>query len=262
VLYLIAAFGLLWAIRWILGRTAVALTVLSASPKGEEEEYNDDDEEEEEEEDHDDDDGDDRIRRRRRRRRHKRPAAPSAPGPTLWNPDLLEDTLRRFIQLTPAHDSGWNGSNDRHPHHNHQGDRYKTETVCRELLEHMLQMPLPKVRPAWLVNPTTKRRLELDMYNEANRIAFEYDGAQHDVFTPTWHVNEHHFEYRRLLDRLKTELCREHGVMLIRIPWTDVSARDVSLTARYLERLLASHRVPYRSITAAAAAAATSSSPA
>jgi hypothetical protein len=39
--------------------------------------------------------------------------------------------------------------------------------------------------------------------------------------------------------------------MLIRIPWTDVLARDVDLTARVLEHLLASHKVPYRSITAA-----------
>ncbi len=213
VIYLIGALALLWLVRWILVRMATAL-VHTLTP----EEYDgvdgdDDDEEETAENDEDDEEDGSRIGRRSERlhRLRGRPSATASAlsGPTLWNPELLEYTLRRFIQppSTPGNSgtSPWGTWN--------QGDRYKTEIVCRELLEHMLQMPLPKVQPAWLVNPTTKRRLGLDMYNEAHRIAFEYDGAQHDVFTPHYHTNEHHFEYRRLLDRLKqncvvsTELC-------------------------------------------------------
>lgn len=163
-------------------------------------------------------------------------AADQADPVTLWNPDRLEGTIRSFVR------GGRTGTGTGGP----PPERYRTEAVCRELLEFMLRMPLPKVRPDWLVNPTTKRRLELDMYNAEHRIAFEYDGAQHDVYTPHYHANEHHFEYRRLLDRLKTELCRERGVLLLRIPWTDVSASDTALTARYLQRLLALHRVPHR----------------
>ena len=94
----------------------------------------------------------------------------------------------------------------------------------------------------------TRRRLELDMYSEKQRLAFEYDGAQHDVYTPHFHLNEHHFAYRRLLDRLKDELCRSHGVTLIRIPWTSVSASDTVHTARFLEGLLYSHGIAYRSV--------------
>lgn len=86
------------------------------------------------------------------------------------------------------------------------------------------------------------------MFNEEHRLAFEYDGAQHDVFVPHYHQNEHHFQYRRLLDKLKTELCHEAGVTLIRIPWHRVSARDDVATAQYLEQLLARHGLPYTSV--------------
>lgn len=168
---------------------------------------------------------------------------PAPPSATLWNPDRLEGMIRSFIgggRPGGGGNGGGGGGGGPPP------ERHRTEAVCRELLEFMLQMPLPKVRPDWLVNPTTKRRLELDMYNAEHRIAFEYDGAQHDVYTPHYHANEHHFEYRRLLDRLKTELCRERGVLLLRIPWTDVSASDRPRTARYLQRLLSLHRVPHR----------------
>jgi hypothetical protein len=154
---------------------------------------------------------------------------------TLYNPRRLRETLSQFTLPPPSVTADAPG-------------RHRTEALCRRMLEHMLEMELPKCRPAWLVNPTTKRRLELDMYNEAHKLAFEYDGAQHDVYTPHYHTNEHHFEYRRLLDKLKTELCRDAGITLIRIPWTSVAVRDPVQTACFLERLLYTHRLPYRSV--------------
>jgi outer membrane biogenesis lipoprotein LolB len=124
---------------------------------------------------------------------------------TLHNPTKLHDTLSSF--LCPPQSVIYNNNNGRH----------KTEQMCRRLLERMIGLDLPKVRPKWLVNPSTKRSLELDMYNHEAKLAFEYDGAQHNVFTPHFHANEYHFEYRRLLDKLKSELCKEAGVTLIRI---------------------------------------------
>lgn len=169
---------------------------------------------------------------------------------TLYNPTKLKETLSQFGRrcLRSACVPGSvqsRGDSQSSPH----SDRHRTEALCRQLLETMLQMELPKCRPRWLVNPTTKRCLELDMYNEEHHLAFEYDGAQHDVYTPHYHVNEDHFAYRQLLDRLKTELCREAGVTLIRIPWSEVSFRDTLRTARFLERLLYTHGLPYRPVT-------------
>jgi hypothetical protein len=153
--------------------------------------------------------------------------------PTILDPGRLKDALDFFVGAArgAAADAG--------------GERHRTEAMCRALLETMLQMKLPKVRPKWLVNPTTKRSLELDMYNERHKLAFEYDGAQHDVFVPHFHANKYHFEYRRLLDKLKTELCRDAGVTLIRIPWKEVSRSDEVRTARYLQQLLYTNGIPY-----------------
>ena len=160
--------------------------------------------------------------------------------PTLYDPRKLHETLT-FFAATPHRDQSRS-----------QKDKHQTEHLCRQVLEAMIGLKLPKVRPKWLVNPTTKRCLELDMYNEEHKLAFEYDGSQHDVYTPHYHTNEHHFQYRKLLDKLKNELCREAGVSLIRIPWMQVSCRDEVRTARFLEQLLYTHGIPHRSVLKAA----------
>lgn len=149
--------------------------------------------------------------------------------PTLYDPRRLQDVLRVFV------------ANESNGTMGHRAPRHRTEAMCRALLEDMLGLPLPKCRPRFLLNPVTNRCLELDMYNEEARLAFEYDGAQHDVFTPHYHANEYHFQYRRLLDRLKSDLCRSAGVRLIRIPWREVRVSDPRGTARYLRALLRSH---------------------
>jgi hypothetical protein len=86
------------------------------------------------------------------------------------------------------------------------------------------------------------------MYNAEHKIAFEYDGAQHSVYTPHYHLNEHHFQYRRLLDRLKDEICREAGVTLIRIPWGQIAPSDPVRTARFLEKMLYTKGIPFHTI--------------
>lgn len=149
---------------------------------------------------------------------------------TLYNPHKLESTLSRFAASQTHVQVGAFFGRKSAP----KEARHRTESLCRSLLEKMLEMKLTKCRPKWLLNPTTKRCLELDMYNEEHKLAFEYDGAQHDVYTPHYHTNEAHFEYRRLLDKLKNELCREAGVLLIRIPWTEVSTKDKVRTRRAL----------------------------
>lgn len=158
--------------------------------------------------------------------------------PTLYEPNRLKEVIEIFA----------GGDANACVNRKRSGEtRHRTETLCRMLLERMLGMDLPKVRPKFLRNPTTNRCLELDMYNEANRIAFEYDGAQHDVYTPHFHTNYYHFEYRKLLDRLKTDLCKEHGIKLIRISWEAVKVSDPIVTAQYLEQLLREHGVPFKS---------------
>ena len=163
----------------------------------------------------------------------RRRRAPAAAATTLHDPQRLQTALQLFATTDhrpPPHDG-----------------RMRTEHLCRVLLEAMLGFPLPKVRPKWLKNPTTRRCLELDMYSEEHRLAFEVDGAQHEVYTPHFHVTPEQFEYRKLLDRLKTELCHEHGIKLIRIPYHEVSVSDEGKTMRYLEHILQIHGIPLAS---------------
>lgn len=160
-------------------------------------------------------------------------------APTLYDPHRLQTALSLFTESTSAPGAPFGST------HTNRETRMRTETLCRLLLEAMLGFPLPKQRPRWLVNPTTKRCLELDMYNEERSLAFEFDGAQHEVYTPHFHGSPDQFQYRKLLDRLKNELCHEHGVRLIRIPFHEVSVSDEGKTTMYLQRLLRIHGIPF-----------------
>lgn len=110
----------------------------------------------------------------------------------------------------------------------HTEDTYTTKrktkllNECRlnAIVERLFKRPFKKCKPEWLKNPTTGRRLELDLYNAELGLAFEYDGAQHHHFVPHFHVSQDHFKYRQLLDRLKDKLCQTHGVVLVRVPHT------------------------------------------
>eukprot|EP00668_Euglena_longa_P035091 GGOE01045073.1.p1 GENE.GGOE01045073.1~~GGOE01045073.1.p1 ORF type:complete len:229 (+),score=47.56 GGOE01045073.1:115-801(+) len=94
--------------------------------------------------------------------------------------------------------------------------KLKHELRCKEILEGLFQRPFPKVRPPWLINPTTGRRLELDMYCHELALAVEYDGIQHAQFTELFHKDRADFEAQQHRDRVKDARCRENGVVLIR----------------------------------------------
>ena len=93
------------------------------------------------------------------------------------------------------------------------------EERCRAFIMRMTGIHFSKVRPLWLRNPETGRSLELDMFSHHPRpIAFEFDGVQHKRYTPFYHGTVQTFEAALRRDRLKDELCLQHGVELVRIP--------------------------------------------
>ena len=77
-----------------------------------------------------------------------------------------------------------------------------------------------KVRPAWLTNVKTKRRLEIDLYSESLALGIERGGVQHYVFPNGVHASRAAFEALQERDRLKVALCKERGVTLIDVPFT------------------------------------------
>ena len=104
----------------------------------------------------------------------------------------------------------------------------KGEGLCRSVLEEVLGVELIKTRSlTWLVNHETNRRLEIDLYCEDRKLGFEIDGCGHHAFIPGFHGTRENFEKSQGRDRLKDELCKKNGVLLIRIPyWVTSPVQD------------------------------------
>lgn len=96
----------------------------------------------------------------------------------------------------------------------------KGESECRRAIEHITQLPFPKVRPNFLNNHISGQSLELDCFNGDMKLAIEYNGEQHYKFIPHFHSNKDSFYNMRYRDDMKMRLCKENGVDLIVVPYT------------------------------------------
>jgi hypothetical protein len=77
-----------------------------------------------------------------------------------------------------------------------------------------------KVRPPFLVNPETGRRLELDCFNQELMLGVEYNGIQHYVYPNPFHRTQLEFEAQLRRDECKANQCKAAGVLLITVPFT------------------------------------------
>ena len=111
---------------------------------------------------------------------------------------------------------------------------YKAEGICRQTLERLYRSKFPTVHPEWLVNPKTKRKLELDCYNERLNIALEYNGRQHYEWPNFTNQSRAEFDKQVARDAYKKTACKRRGVFLITIPYT-VRNKDIPGT---IERIL------------------------
>jgi hypothetical protein len=90
------------------------------------------------------------------------------------------------------------------------------ERICREFFEQLFKKKFPKSRPKWLVNPENYQ-MELDGYCKKLGLAFEHQGIQH-YNRVEYLQSKQQFIKRKRDDREKERLCKEHGVILIKIP--------------------------------------------
>jgi hypothetical protein len=96
----------------------------------------------------------------------------------------------------------------------------RSEKLCREILEEYIGLRFPSIRPDWLKN-ITGYNLELDGVCEDLKLAFEYQGKQHDEYIPFFHTNgPSDFERQQERDKLKLELCKKHNIDVFIIPPT------------------------------------------
>lgn len=87
------------------------------------------------------------------------------------------------------------------------------------------------VSPAWLINPTTRRRLKLDRYYPEAGIAVRFVGllAKGQGRQSDWEVQE--TEQR---DQTRAELCRQHGVQLLLLDATEDPLKQMDHLLRIL----------------------------
>lgn len=100
-----------------------------------------------------------------------------------------------------------------------------SENKCRSIIESIYHVPFPSCRPDFLKNPETKRNLELDMYNEQLKLAFEYQGKQH-YQKVTYFQDTVDFKKQLQRDSFKKKRCQELGIKLICIPYTMIITRE------------------------------------
>lgn len=94
----------------------------------------------------------------------------------------------------------------------------KGETMCSNWANKTFGRKYVKnnVRPLFLLNQSTGKCLELDIFIESKRIAIEYQGEQHSR-AGIFGMNEKDFEYQQQKDEWKREWCREEKVKLLEI---------------------------------------------
>ena len=103
----------------------------------------------------------------------------------------------------------------------------KGEEECRRFLEYFFQKPFPRIRPPFLRNPVTGQCLELDCFNQEIGLAVEYNGSQHYHYNPMMHQqSKHSFQNQQYRDYMKQQMCQDHGIHLIVVPFTK-SVQDI-----------------------------------
>jgi len=94
------------------------------------------------------------------------------------------------------------------------------EKECKRVIEEIYGVPFQtQLRPDWLLNPLTGRKMELDLYNEDLKLAIEYNGRQHYVYTPFFHSSIEKFRDQVKRDHSKIDICDGRGVYVITVPY-------------------------------------------
>ncbi|WP_394557878.1 zinc-ribbon domain-containing protein [Priestia aryabhattai] len=91
---------------------------------------------------------------------------------------------------------------------------YLSEEKCRFILNKLFKEKFKKTR-------SIIGRYELDGYNKKLNLAFEYHGIQHFEFRSKFFENYDHFFERKEIDQIKEKMCKEKGINLIIIPYTE-----------------------------------------
>jgi len=105
--------------------------------------------------------------------------------------------------------------------------RFKTEKLCKELLEQKLNVKLTKTRFKY-----NNKHYEWDGYDKEAQVAFEYQGYQHYIYPNFFHKTKQIFLEQQQKDKDKIQYAKENNIKLIIIPYTEKNN-----LSEYIERL-------------------------
>lgn len=91
--------------------------------------------------------------------------------------------------------------------------------------EKLLAEALDKMFPNMVYQelPCVGTKLRLDFYIHLLKMAFEFDGSQHDEYVPHFHGSRKKFAQAKNRDWEKEEWCKINGIRLIRIKESEVN---------------------------------------
>jgi hypothetical protein len=94
------------------------------------------------------------------------------------------------------------------------------EGHIRRILENLFEYRFISIRPEWLLNPKTNRRLEIDCYCRELNLAVEFQGEQHYKYIPYFHRTHQVFLDQQARDGLKRTMLKLKGINYLEIPFT------------------------------------------
>lgn len=105
---------------------------------------------------------------------------------------------------------------------------YKGEAIMREYLTLLVDSAdyNDNATPAWLVNPFTDERLQLDRFYESAGVAWEFNGPQHYDKTPRFAKSS--LARQRARDHMKAGQCADRGIRLIVVHAEDLTLEGMS----------------------------------
>ena len=104
--------------------------------------------------------------------------------------------------------------------------RSKGEYLLRKILVDIGIEFIPEYSFKDCINPHTGGLLKFDFYLPSYNCCIEYDGEQH---FKGWRKSSHpksSLQQVRFRDKIKNEYCKEHNIILIRIPYTEYNKID------------------------------------
>lgn len=113
--------------------------------------------------------------------------------------------------------------------------RSKGESLLRNLFTKMSIDFIPEYSFDDCINPNTGIRLKFDFYLPDYNCCIEYDGEQHFKGWRKSRDFKASLQQVQFRDSIKNQYCREHDILLIRIPYTDYNRLNEEYILKLLE---------------------------